>query len=341
MKLERYIADLLYRHDLVIIPGFGALIGRRKPARIDRDTYIFSPPYKDLSFNVQLRQNDGLLVNYISNVTGMSYAGSLEAINETIQEWHKTLHDEKRLKLDQIGIFNLVDDKILFLPLTTKNYLPEAYGLTTFVLKPLVSQPVKTELKKPETKIITKPENITESEKPAGKQNVEQEKKLPVKIAVVTQANESGNDYKFWKYVAVFVAGLGIFTAGIGLLKQTNGIENDTVYQKATFVLKQDFPPVKIITHHSENAVKSVIKKVPATPDEKYFIISGAFRNKANAEKKIKMLKNAGYPAKIVGRNKFGLWMVAYQGFVSHDEAVQTLSNIKKQEPGAWIYTKK
>ncbi len=335
MKLERYIADLLYRYDLVIIPGFGALIGRRKPARIDRDTYIFSPPYKDLSFNVQLRQNDGLLVNYISNVTGMSYAGSLEAINETVQEWHKTLHDEKRLKLDQIGIFNLVDDKILFLPLTTKNYLPEAYGLTSFVLKPLVSQPVKTEVKKPETKKITEPE------KPVGKQKLEQEKTLPVENTAVKPASGTGNDYKFWKYAAVFVAGLGIFTAGIGLLKHYNGVQNDTVYQKATFVLKQDFPPVKIITRKSNNTAKPVIKKVPVAPVEKYFVISGAFRNKANAEKKIKMLKNAGYPAKIVGRNKFGLWMVAYQGFVSHDEAVQTLSNIKKQEPDAWIYTKK
>ena len=334
MKLEKYIADLLYLYDLVIVPGFGAFIGRRKPARIDRDTYIFSPPYKDLSFNLQLQQNDGLLVNYITNITGMSYAESLQTINETVKEWHKILHEKKRLKLDQIGIFNLVeDDKILFLPLTTKNYLAEAYGLTSFVLKPFVSQPVNTEIKKPETLIISKPE------KPAAQQNIEKE--LSVEISTKTTDTKNGNNYKFWKYAAVFVAGLGIFTFGIGLLKHYNKGQNDTVYQKATFVLKQDFPPVKIITYKSKNTAKSVIKKVPVSSVEKYFIISGAFRNKSNAEKKIQILKKAGYPAKIAGRNKFGLWMVAFQGFVSHEDAVQNLNKIKKQEPSAWIYNKK
>ncbi len=336
MKLEKYISDLLYRYDLVIIPGFGGLIGRRKSARINRDTYIFSPPYKELSFNVQLQQNDGLLANYIAGVNGMSYTESLQSINQTVEEWQRILQKEKRLKLDQIGIFNLInDDKILFLPLTTKNYLTDAYGLTAFVHKPVTSLVVKPVVNKTKTEKIRKPA------KPVTEQNIEIEAEIPVEISTSLPVQNKSNNNQFWKYAAVFVAGLGIFTAGISLLRRDNGIQNDTVYQKATFVLKQDFPPVKIITHKSENIAKPVIKKIPVVPVEKYFIISGAFRNKTNAEKKIQMLKNAGYPAKIAGRNKFGLWMVAYQGFASHDKAAQTLNKIKKQEPGAWIYTKK
>lgn len=327
MKLEKYISDLLYRYDLVIVPGFGGIIGRKKPARLDRDTFIFSPPHKALSFNVQLQQNDGLLANYMADVTGMSYADSLRAIEATVQEWHRTLRDEKRLKLEQIGIFNLVsDDKILFLPLTTKNYLAEAYGLSSFVYKPLVRET---------TKVVAKPE-ILKPEKPvqtSGNQPVAKRtlrKKVPVQ--------KQRNDYKFWKYAAIFVVGLGLFTAGISILRHDNQVQ-DQVFQKATFVLKQDFPPVKI-QNHSENSLNNTPKEKTTTHTEKYFIISGAFRNKANAEKKVRQLKNAGFPAKIVGQNKYGLWMVAYQGFTSNDDAHRVLTKLKAQEPGAWVFAK-
>ena len=334
MKLEKYISDLLYRYDLVIVPNFGGIIGRRKPARLDRDTYIFSPPYKDLSFNVQLQQNDGLLANYIADVTGMSYAESLKAIKETVQEWHRILQEEKRLKIDQIGIFNLIaDDKILFLPLTTRNFLAEAYGLTAFVYKPLMRQPAEPAVNEHEVKQTVEPA------KPVEKQSVEEDvfEELTTEIPV----QKSRNDYRFWKYAAVFVVGLGLFTAGIGMLRHYNQVQDEPVFQKATFVLKQDFPAVKISTPGTKT-VKKVEKAVkPEAPADKYFIISGAFRDKTNAEKKIQMLKKAGYPATIAGQNKLGLWLVAYQGFASHDDAVQTLNNLKKQHPGVWIFNKK
>lgn len=327
MKLEKYISDLLYRYDLVIVPGFGGIIGRKKPARLDRDTFIFSPPHKDLSFNVQLQQNDGLLANYIADVSGMSYAESLRAIEATVREWHCVLRDEKRLKLEQIGIFNLVsDDKILFLPLTTKNYLAEAYGLTSFVYKPLVRETTKVAVK-PQPATSVKPIKTT-SAQPVTKRK--QHKKVP--------AQKQRNDYKFWKYAAVFVVGLGLFTAGIGILRHDNQVQ-DQVFQKATFVLKQDFPPVKI-QNRSENISNNIKKEKTVIKTEKYFIISGAFRNKANAEKKVRQLKNTGFPAKIVGQNKYGLWMVAYQGFTSNDDARRALNILKAREPEAWVFAK-
>ena len=339
MKLEKYISDLLYRYDLVIVPGFGGIIGRRKQARIDRDTYIFSPPHKDLSFNVQLQQNDGLLVNYIADITGMSYAESLKTINESVQQWQRILQEKKRLKLNQIGIFNLVsDNKILFLPLTTKNYLAESYGLTSFVHKPVVRQPVKPVVKETQVEKTVKPVESVE------KETVEAE------ISLVSSENKPRqlpqNNYKFWKYAAVFVVGLGLFTTGIGMLRHYNNIQDEPVFQKATFVLKQNFPPVKITTSthkkiHKTESKPEIKKEQVFSSAEKYFIISGAFRNKANAEKKIRMLKKSGYPAKIAGRSKYGLWMVAYKGFATHDEAAKVLSHIKKKDRDVWIYTKK
>jgi len=320
MRLETFISDLLYRYDLVIIPDFGGIVSRKKSARFDRDSYIFSPPHKELSFNRQLRENDGLLANYVSDIMQISYSEALGLIASEVASWQETLNNDKRLKLEQIGIFNLVaGDKIIFLPLTTKNYLAEAYGLTSFVHKPIlkhqqISIPVE------ESPIPSLKEQQTSPVIP---------KRRPKKV-------NRQNDYKLWKYAAVFIVGLGLFTAGIGWIKSHNHV-SEPQFQKATFVLKKDFPAVTIQSFESP---KIKVEKKPEAEKE-YFIIGGAFRNKSNAEKKLKYLKKAGFPASIIGQNKYGLWMVALQGFPNINITRQNLIKFNKYQPGLWVYVKK
>jgi len=66
MQLSQYISDLLYRYECVTIPDFGAFLSHPISARIDNATNNFYPPQKELSFNIQLKSNDGLLTSYIS-----------------------------------------------------------------------------------------------------------------------------------------------------------------------------------------------------------------------------------------------------------------------------------
>ena len=327
MKLESFISDLLYRFDLVIIPDFGGIVSRKKSARFDRDSFIFSPPHKELSFNSQIKENDGLLANYVSDIMGVSYNDALKFIADEVHNWQETLKKEKRLKINQIGIFNLVnDDKIIFLPLTTKNYLAEAYGLTSFVHKPLIKQ----------EQIIRQEQQtsipVAEPLDPSIKKQVERPKvykKSPKKV-------HQQNDYKLWKYAAVFVVGLGLFTAGIGWIKSQNHIA-EPQFQKATFVLKKDFPVVTVNTPLTKE--DKTVSTLPV--EKKYSVISGAFRNKNNAEKKVKYLQKAGFDAKIIGQNKYGLWMVSLKDFATKEEATKSINKLKKIQPGAWVFEKK
>ncbi len=324
MKLEKYISDLLYRYDLVIVPNFGGIIGRKKSARFDRDTYIFSPPHKELSFNVQLQDNDGLLANYVAEVENISYEKALQLIAQQIKEWQSSLQKNKRLKLDQIGIFNLVaEDKLLFLPLTTRNYLAEAYGLTSFIHKPNIQNTAK-----PAAKVVAKKEIGT------PKRPVNTNKKNTA-IPRKTIPKKSSNNNTFWKYAAVFVVGLGLFGGGIGYLKNQSQQPQEQ-FQKATFVLPEDFPAISITNHIFPDDTK----EVKAVKEERYFIISGAFRNKQNAEKKKNELIQSGYQADIIGKNKYSLWMVAYQGFADENEARKELATIKNRQASAWLFKK-
>ncbi|MCK5537667.1 MAG: hypothetical protein KAI79_12630, partial [Bacteroidales bacterium] len=62
--LSKYIRDLLYRYECVIIPEFGGLLTKTISTKIDEETNTFYPPTKQLGFNSQLIENDGLLANH-------------------------------------------------------------------------------------------------------------------------------------------------------------------------------------------------------------------------------------------------------------------------------------
>lgn len=71
-----------------------------------------------------------------------------------------------------------------------------------------------------------------------------------------------------------------------------------------------------------------------------YFIISGAFSDEANANKQLEQLKQEGYQAIIVGKNTNGLTMVAYEGFVNFNDALNRMNEIRNTNPSVWIYKK-
>ena len=69
-----------------------------------------------------------------------------------------------------------------------------------------------------------------------------------------------------------------------------------------------------------------------------YFIVSGAFKDEANAQNKVGKLKAEGYNAVIAGQNAAGLFIVAYEGFSNIDDAKTKLAEVRQSHPQAWIY---
>ena len=73
MKIEPYIAQLLYRYQCVTVPGFGAFLTEIQSAQIIESSNSFFPPKKMISFNAYLKNNDGLLANHIAQAEKTSY----------------------------------------------------------------------------------------------------------------------------------------------------------------------------------------------------------------------------------------------------------------------------
>ncbi|MFV5687343.1 SPOR domain-containing protein [Flavobacterium sp. ZT3R25] len=310
MKIELYIAQLLYRYQCVTVPGFGAFLTETQSAQLNESTNSFSPPKKMISFNANLKNNDGLLANHIAQSEKTSYEYAVSAIQYEVFTWKKTLEENNIFSLKNIGDLCLnADNNLVFTPYDQTNYLSSSFGLA-----PFVSPLVKREIFEKELEAIEEKETI---------------QLVP----------ETRTASPYLKYAAIFVLGLGL-TGSVGYSIYQNQIAAETMLvetavqkqvqnkiQEATFFIKSPVPAVTL-------SVKSAVKEVKMP----YHIMAGVYREEKNADKTFNQLIHLGYKARRIAPNKHGLFPVLYGSYSNFTEAQKAQSEIqKKHNPEAWI----
>jgi hypothetical protein len=306
MKIENYIAQLLYRYQCVTVPGFGAFLTEIQSAQLVESAHSFFPPKKLISFNAYLKNNDGLLANHIAQTEKTSYEYAVSAIQYEVFNWKKTLQETGIFSIKNVGDFRLnADSNLIFTPSEQTNYLSSSFGLS-----PFVSPLVKRELFEQQLEALE--ENDT-----------------------IQLVPEHKNKFTFLKYAAVFVLGLGL-TATVGYPIYQNEIETQKIIvetavqrqvqnkiQEATFFIESPIPAVTLTVKEG---------KLP------YHIMAGAFRDETNAQRVFENLSEKGYKAKRIERNKYGLYPVLYGSFTTYAEAEKLKNEIRaKENPQAWI----
>ncbi len=304
MKLSSYISDLLYRYECVIIPDFGGFVTNTKSARIGSNSKEFYPPTKVLTFNNHLKNNDGLLANYIASVDKMPFKTAMNFINFEVREWLNTLQNED-ITLENVGTLSLDGEHIVFEPQKNINYLTESFGLSSFV--------------SPEIKRETYVKEVEQLEE-----------KAPIFIS--QKSKEAPN---YLKYAAIFIIGLGLLSLAGNkfyqdyqnkqqiqiLTKQREQL--DKTIQEATFIVSDPLPS---ITLNAQIATKP------------FHVIGGAFRYPENAERKLRQLKALGFNARILGVNQWGLTQVSFESYDTNQEAREGLVTIRQTiSEEAWL----
>ncbi len=128
--LSTYISTLLFDHDCVIIPGFGGIVGNRKPAWFNEVNQRFYPAYKELGFNQNLKNNDGLLANQIAQEEELDFNAALEFISTEVSKIQSELARSKKFELEEVGNFKRdADSNLRFEQDLSFNYLKASYGL--------------------------------------------------------------------------------------------------------------------------------------------------------------------------------------------------------------------
>ncbi len=133
-----YIADLLYEHDSVVIPGLGAFVASYQPAEIDQVQRKIQAPGKAIHFNSNLVVNDGLLVNYIRERNALSLTEAQQAVDHFVRQVRETLDRREVFVFPKVGrLYSDFEQKLQFLPDET-NFNVDAFGLPTVEFFPVM-----------------------------------------------------------------------------------------------------------------------------------------------------------------------------------------------------------
>ena len=310
MQIEKHISDLLYRYQCVTVPGFGAFLTETVSAHVTGSASSFFPPKKVVSFNANVKNNDGLLANHVALQEKMSYELAVIKIGDVVNEWTYLLQNRNRVVLKNIGEISVNNEmNWVFEPANTVNYLTDSFGLSSFVSPEITREVLKQEVEALEEK------------------------------APIIFTPERKKDYSYLKYAAIFVVMLG--AGGFGyktyydqqietktLAVQKNVQEKvQQQIQEATFVISAPVAAVEL------SVADPVEEKMP------YHLVAGAYRSEVNANKAIAELKAAGFEnAKMLPMNKHNLYPVVYGSFKNLNEAQTKRKNIQKSHNAeAWL----
>ncbi|MEZ4786937.1 MAG: SPOR domain-containing protein [Flavobacterium haoranii] len=312
MMLEKYISDLLYRYQCVTVPGFGAFITENVSAQINGSAATFLPPRKVITFNANIKNNDGLLANHVASNENVSFDVALNKIQVEVTNWIAELNQHNTITLKNIGaIATIGEEKTwVFEPSNTTNFLVSSFGLNQ-----LVSPEIKREVIAFEPKVT---EVVIENE--------------PISIAPTPEIKR---DYSYLKYAASFVL---FVTVGLFSYK----FYNDDQVAKQTLLVQKNVQnkvheQIQQATFFIETP--NVAVELPITEEKlPYHLIAGAFRSDENADKAVNLLVAQGYKSEKLPINKYGLIPVTYGSFKSLEEAQVEKQKIRQEtNTDAWL----
>lgn len=130
LNLNKHIASLLHFHNYVVVPGLGGFIAKEQSALLNPQGNIITPPRKELVFNPALHTGDGLLLQELVKLEGLSYQLAEKAVTDTVTSWMSLLDLGRTLQLEGIGqLRKNMDDKIVFRQYSHSNFLTTSFGL--------------------------------------------------------------------------------------------------------------------------------------------------------------------------------------------------------------------
>ena len=317
MLIKQYIKELLYIHECVTIPSFGAFLTQSTRTFVNYEVGNFEPPKKIIGFNILLKNNDGVLANHLAKKEKISYEKALKKIEKEVIIWKQRLNTQN-LFFPGIGEMKLTyDKKIEFFPSRQINFDSNSYGL-----KPFQRNPIKKIIPVSDNKNLFHMDNQTKDDLMFTPEEKKSQNPLLryAAIAILTLALLGTSYYYGDKYMTQEK----IEATKIAQKKIKDNVLNATFDLGTISKIELNF-----------DAENNYIQ--PVAEYNFYSIIAGSFRSMSNAEKKLSTLIEEGYNAEYSKSSPEGLYRVAYGRFESKKEALKLLNFIRYTlEEEAW-----
>ncbi|MFM1932649.1 MAG: hypothetical protein RL226_1952 [Bacteroidota bacterium] len=341
--IQQTVSELIYHAECVIIPGFGGFVANEKPARLNTQSHRVYPPSREVSFNQRLVHNDGLLAQEIRLQLGCSYEVAMGIINGEVEAIKQALEKGRQVALFRVGVLFLDRlGNLQFAPSDERNFLPAAFGLNAVELSPIMREIV--EQGRAHGADVT-PVVAFEKSARKGWRNLAAAAAVPLLIATGWFAQQDTKELQFAFITPSAIAKVSTYQPRF----EEEAISLDNVAQGNPFkewlanapdAFQWDFD-TEMPTENGTLVLKNVEIPVVAAempqPVQLYFIVGGAFKEESNATAYVAELRAKGYSATVCDQQN-GLYLVAYNGYASKNEANSALSEIQASDnPHAWL----
>lgn len=331
MNVEKHIGELLYDHNCVIVPDLGGFVANYAPAKIHPTQHTFTPPTKNIVFNINLKNNDGLLANQIAAFEKKTYSEALKYIDYFVKEINIQLKKGAKVKIDEVGtLFLDVEKNIQFEPAPT-NFLLDAFGLSSFHSPAIKRDAI--------AKRIIEKEFKDRGPIPAEKKKSKVKRYVAIAVALPLLFAMVWIPLKTDLLKNVNYADLNPFSKKEVKIPEVKTnivplVNNDTIAKKVIVYDTVVVPVVKtMIAADTTAVVKNEINL-----NYKFHLVAGCFQIEENAIKFVQTLQSQNLSAAIIGQNNKGLYVVSCGDFATRKDALNELSTLRKVQPNAWLY---
>lgn len=354
-QITSLIAELLYKHDCVIVPNFGGFVARNYSSNFNKGSNILYPQSKHILFNKNLIHNDGLLISTLMEKNAISVIEATKQIEDYKDYIKSLLSVKKRFELSNIGLLYIDGENILrFEAKADVNFLLDSFGF-----EPVLANELVFEAEKP---IITKQ---FEDRKVVVEQVVPK-KKSYAKIATLAIGVPVTLSFLLFAAYSKPMKPLLESSFNPFYTPEKTYTPNKEKYSKPVFIGSIEKPSLIVdangfasfkLTENGNVLVASVdsIAKTDKTSvvkptyiasknhnsfDGKYQVVVGCFGVEENANKLINELQKKNINAGISGLNNKGLHVVSCGGFDNKENATVLLASIRNEFPNAWVMAK-
>lgn len=124
------LKEILIKEHCVVIPNFGAFVLRDNGSTMNIYTKELKPTHSNVYFNKDIRNDDGLLTNFIKDKMNLSYKDSASFIQDCVAQIIQSVDERKVCNLTPLGnFFKNSDGELFFIGNTNLNMNVQSFGL--------------------------------------------------------------------------------------------------------------------------------------------------------------------------------------------------------------------
>ena len=345
------ISELLYDHECVIVPEFGAFISKETPAVLDYVNHRLTPPSKEVAFNGQLITDDGLLIGYIAKKQGISMTASAKIVHEFAMQSMAVIEASGVLRLDGMGVLSRVTSRDYEFRLDENlNLFGGAFCLTPIKAQPIyrretykqIAEQIATDQKVKNTRMTVHDEVKEEKPHHVNRYNYRWFRAaaysmMVAMVLIILGWGADVSDSKLASWNPFFYSSPNEF-----IVKHLSGSMEKCEFVKVTTLpaLEVKLPIFEKEIHYLEPRDFEALKPVDPTV---YYIIGASLRTEADGQRCARDFRKLGFEGAVaLPMNDKGNVRVAYETVTGREAALKRLEIIKTEyNEAAWLLRKK